>query len=113
MADAQAGQLCSARGCGAPTIANRKEISDDPLRYPATISQQPTVQSTAMGANGTALWRLAEHVVAPGDRRLWTRASSLWPAIRPIWRPAGHRRLWIQPPMRDANFIPRQEPNAG
>src|SRR4051812_40028092 len=50
-----------------------------------------------MGANGTALWRLAEHVVATGDRRFWTGARSLWPAIRPIWRPAVHRRLWIQP----------------
>src|SRR5712692_3322350 len=75
---------------------HRKEISDDPLRYPATISQQPTVQSTAMGATGTALWR---HVVATGDRRLWTGASSLRPAIRPIWRSAVHRRPWTQPRM--------------
>src|SRR5258706_1157515 len=82
----------------------RKEISDDLLRYPATKSRaQSAVQSAARGAvqfaNGTALWRLAQHVFATADGRLRTGASSLWPAIRPIWRSAVHRRLWIQPRM--------------
>src|ERR1700716_1497810 len=74
----------------------RKEISDDLLRYPATISQQSAAMGTVAFANGTALWRLAWHVVATGDRRLWTGASSLRPAIRPIWRSAAWRRLWRQ-----------------
>src|ERR1700704_6788014 len=68
----------------------RKEISDDLLRYPATISQQSAAMGTVAFANGTALWRLAWHVVATGDRRLWTGGSSLRPAIRPIWRAAAH-----------------------
>src|SRR5258707_8625300 len=64
----------------------RKEISDDLLRYPATISQQSAAMGTVAFANGTALWRLAWHVVATGDRRFLTGASSLRPAIPPIWR---------------------------
>src|SRR6266478_7983757 len=74
----------------------RKEISDDLLRYPATISQQSAAMGTVAFANGTALWRLAWHVVATGDRRLWTGASSLRPAIRPIWRSAAHGCFWIR-----------------
>src|SRR5882762_2113594 len=74
----------------------RKETSDDLLRYPATISEQPAAVGTVQFANGTTLWRLAQHVFATGDRRLWIGAGSLWPAIRPIWRSAFHRRLRIR-----------------
>src|SRR5258706_7963472 len=81
----------------------RKEISDDLLRYPATKSRaQSAVQSAARGAvqfaNGTALWRLAQHVFATGDRRVLTGASSLLPAIPPIWRVAPPSRPFVQPP---------------
>src|SRR5258706_4826243 len=80
-------------GCGAPTVARR--VSDDLLRYPATIPQQPAIQSAAMGAVQFAR-RLAQYAIDASDWRLWTwwlwtrglrvRAGSLWPAIRPIWR---------------------------
>src|SRR5258706_6266017 len=82
----------------------RKEISDDLLRYPATKSRaQSAVQSAARGAvqfaNGTALWRLAQHVFATGDRRLWTGGSSFLPAIRPILRAHLPLRPFVQPPV--------------
>src|SRR5258706_16141073 len=86
----------------------RKEISDDLLRHPATKSRaQSAVQSAARGAvqfaNGTALWRLAQHVFATGDRRLWTGGTSLWPAIRPIWRVAPPQRPWEKTPNGGGN----------
>src|SRR5260221_7712806 len=80
-------------GCGAHTVARR--VSDDLLRYPATIPQQPAIQSPAMGAVQFAR-RLAQYAIDASDWRLWTwwlwtrwlriRAGSLWPTIRPIWR---------------------------
>src|SRR5258706_14017977 len=86
----------------------RKEISDDLLRHPATKSRaQSAVQSAARGAvqfaNGTALWRLAQHVFATGDRRLWTGASTLWPAKRPKWRVTPPPPPLIKPPRGGAN----------
>src|SRR6266446_7491195 len=106
-------------GCGAPTITRR--VSDDLLRYPATISQQPAIQSAAMGAVQFAR-RLAQYAIDASDWRLWTwwlwtwwlwtrwlriRAGSLWPAIRPIWRSAAHRCLWIQRRMGRATSMGR------
>src|SRR5258707_15438025 len=76
----------------------RKEISDDLLRYPATISQQSAAMGTVAFANGTALWRLAWHVVATGDRRLLTGARSPRPAIRPKWRASAPGALFDCPP---------------
>src|SRR5258706_2276342 len=80
-------------GCGAPTVARR--VSDDLLRYPATIPQQPAIQSAAMGAVQFAR-RLAQYAIDASDWRLWTWwvwtrwvriwGGSLWPAILPIWR---------------------------
>src|SRR5258706_16338027 len=103
-------------GCGAPTVARR--VSDDLLRYPATIPQQPAIQSAAMGAVQFAR-RLAQYAIDASDWRLWTwwlwirwlriRAGSLWPAIRPIWRSAAHRYLWIQPRMGRATSMGRLE----
>src|SRR5258706_2176713 len=55
-------------GCGAPTVARR--VSDDLLRYPATIPQQPAIQSAAMGAVQFAR-RLAQYAIDASDWRLW------------------------------------------
>src|SRR5260221_14582417 len=85
-------------GCGAHTVARR--VSDDLLRYPATIPQQPAIQSAAMGAVQFAR-RLAQYAIDASDWRLWTwwlwtrwvriRAGRLWPAISPIWRGTAQR----------------------
>src|SRR5882672_5856746 len=46
-------------------------------------------------ASRATLWR-AQYTFDAGDWRLWARTGGLWPAIRPIWRSAVPRRIWVR-----------------
>src|SRR6202158_4159167 len=92
-------------GPRAPTIVRR--VSDDLLRSPATKSHaQSAIQSAAIGSvHRPAIWGVARLYIDDRDWWLWTRACSLWAAIRPIWRSAAHRGLWIQRRMGRATSV--------